>query len=49
LNKRCGGRQPLARGFFVASPGLATDEAIIDYTRAQDVGRRDGDFRVVDE
>jgi putative transposase len=49
LNKQCWGRHVWARGFFVASPGVVTDEAIIEYIRTQDVEKGDGDFRVEDE
>jgi hypothetical protein len=33
----------------VASSGVATDEAIIEYIRTQDVSKSDSDFRVDDE
>src|SRR6516165_1178566 len=46
LNTQCWGRHLWARGFFVASSGVITDEAIIEYIRAQDVTNTDGDFRV---
>jgi REP-associated tyrosine transposase len=46
LNKQCWGRHLWARGFFVASSGVVTDEAIIECIRAQDVTQEDGDFRV---
>jgi putative transposase len=49
LSKQCWGRHLWARGFFVASSGVVTDEAIIESIRTQDVGRSDGDFRVDDE
>ena len=43
LNKQCWGRHLWARGFFVASSGVVTDEAIIEYIRTQDVSRGDGE------
>ena len=46
LNKQCWGRHLWARGFFVASSGVVTDEAIIEYIRTQDVTKEDEDFRV---
>ena len=46
LNKPCWGRHLWARGFFVASSGVVTDEAIIEYIRTQDLGKSDGEFRV---
>ena len=46
LNKQCWGRHLWARGFFVATSGVVTDEAIIEYIRAQDLGKSDGEFRV---
>jgi putative transposase len=46
LNKQCWGRHLWARGFFVASSGVVTDEAIIEYIRTQDLGTSDGEFRV---
>ena len=49
LNKACWGRHLWARGFFVASSGVITDEAILEYIRTQDVTREDGDFKVDDE
>ena len=49
LNKQCWGRHLWARGFFVASSGVITDEAIIEYIRTQDVMNADGDFRVEGE
>ncbi len=49
LNKQCWGRHLWARGFFVASSGVITDEAIIKYIRTQDVTNADGDFRVEGE
>jgi putative transposase len=49
LNKQRWGRHLWARRFFVASSGVITDEAIIEYIRTQDVGEKDGDFRVDDE
>ena len=48
LNKACWGRHLWARGFFVASSGNVTDEAIMEYIRTQDVTKEDGDFRVDD-
>ena len=49
LNQACWGRHLWARGFFVASSGVITDEAILEYIRTQDVTKEDGDFRVDDE
>jgi putative transposase len=49
LNKECWGRHLWARGFFVASSGVITDEAILEYIRTQDVTKEDGDFKVDDE
>ena len=49
LNKECWGRHLWARGFFVASSGVVTDEAIIEYIRSQEISKQDGDFRVDDE
>jgi putative transposase len=49
LNEACRGRPPWARGFFVASSGVITDEAILEYIRTQDVTKEDGDFKVDDE
>ena len=37
LDKECWGRHLWARGFFVASSGVITDEAIIESIRTQDV------------
>jgi REP element-mobilizing transposase RayT len=48
-NKECWGRRLWARGFFVASFGVVTDEAIIQYIRSQEISKEDGDFRVDDE
>jgi putative transposase len=49
LNKECWGRHLGARGFFVASSGVVTDEAIIESIRSQDVTKEDEDFRVEEE
>ena len=49
LNKACWGRHLWARGFFVASSGVITDEAILESIRTQDVTKEDGDFQVDDE
>ena len=49
LNKQCWGLHLWARGFFVASSGVITDEAIIEYIRTQDVMNADEDFRVEGE
>ena len=49
LSKECWGRHLWARGFFVASSGVVTDEAILEYIRTQDATKEDGDFRVDDE
>src|SRR5262249_60457467 len=49
LNKECWGRPLWARGFFVASSGVVTDEAIIESIRSQEISQEDGDFRVDDE
>ena len=49
LNKQCWGRHQWARGFFVASSGVVTDEAIIEYIRTQAEGKSDGEFRAGDE
>ena len=49
LNKPCWGRHLRARGFFVASSGVVTDEAIAEYIRTQDVSKGDEDFRVEGE
>ena len=49
LNKACWGRHLWARGFFVASSGVITDEAILEYIRTQDATKEDGDFKVDDE
>jgi putative transposase len=49
LNKQCWGRHLWARGFFVASSGVITDEAIIEYIRTQEIMDADGDFRVEGE
>ena len=49
LNKACWGRHQWARGFFVASSGVITDEAILEYIRTQEVTKEDGDFQVDDE
>src|SRR5438270_2587436 len=46
LNKERWGRPLWARGFFVASSGVITDEAIIECIRTQEVTKEDGDFRV---
>ncbi|MDG3006409.1 transposase [Paludisphaera sp. Pla2] len=46
LNRQCWGRHLWARGFFVASSGVVTDEAIIEDIRSQDLDKGDGDFRV---
>ncbi len=43
------GRHLWARGFFVASSGVVTVEAIIEYIRTRDVSKEDGDFRVDEE
>jgi putative transposase len=44
LNTQGQGRHLRARGFFVASSGAVTDEAIIEYIRTQDITNEDGDF-----
>jgi hypothetical protein len=44
LNKQCQGRHLRARGFFVASSRVVTDEAIVEYIRTQDITKEDGDF-----
>ncbi len=49
LNKECWGRHFWARGFFVATSGVVTDEAIMESIRTQNVEKEDGDFRVDDE
>ena len=49
LNKECWGRHLWARGFFVASSGVVTDEAIIEYIRSQEISKEEGDFRVDEE
>jgi putative transposase len=49
LNKECWGRDFWARGFLVATSGVVTDEAIMEYIRTQTMEREDGDFRVDDE
>jgi putative transposase len=49
LNKECWGRHLWARGFFVASSGVVTDEAIMESIRTPDISQEDGDFRVDDE
>ena len=49
MNKACWGRHLWARGFFVASSGVITDEAIMEYIRTQDVTKEEGDFRVDEE
>jgi putative transposase len=49
LNTQCQRRHLRARGFFVESSGVVTDEAIIEYIRTQDITKEDGDFRVEDE
>ena len=51
LNKECWGRHFWARGVFVATAGVVTDEAIMEYIRTQDLAKEDedGDFRVDDE
>ena len=48
-NKECWGRHLWARGFFVASTGVVTDEAILESIRSQEISKEDGDFRVDDE
>ena len=48
LNKQCWGRHLWARGFFVASSGVVTDEAILEYIRTQELRSEDDDFRVSD-
>ena len=49
LNKECWGRHLWARGFFVASSGVVTDEAIIESIRSQEISKEEGDFRVDEE
>jgi putative transposase len=44
LDKACWGRHLWARGFFVASSGVITDEAIMEYIRTPDVEKEDGEF-----
>ena len=46
LTKRCWGRHPWARGFFVASAGNVTDEVIMESIRTQEQAKADDDFRV---
>ena len=49
LRREFWGRHLWARGFFVASSGVITDEAILEPIRTQDISKGDGDFRVEDE
>jgi putative transposase len=49
LNKECWGRHLWARGPFVASSGVVTDEAISEYIRTRAATKEDGDSRVDDE
>jgi REP element-mobilizing transposase RayT len=48
-NTECWSRHLGARGFFGASSGVVTEEAIRESIRTQDVSKEDGDFRVDDE
>jgi putative transposase len=46
LKQRYWGQHLWARGYFVASTGAVTDEAIMDYIANQDTGIADDDFRI---
>jgi putative transposase len=49
LNNERWSRHLWARGFFLASSGVVTDEAIFEHIRTPDVTKEDGDFRVEGE
>jgi putative transposase len=40
------GQHLWSRGYFVATAGTVTDEAIMDYIANQDTGIPDDDFRI---
>jgi len=40
------GRHLWARGYFVATTGTVTDEAVAQYIESQDVESEDGDFKI---
>ena len=48
LKKMCWGRHLWARGYFVASSGNVTDEAIKTYIESQDVASQDDNFKVTE-
>jgi putative transposase len=49
LNRAFWGHHLWARGYFVASSGNVTDEAIIKYIEQQGQEPQDGDFKIDDE
>jgi putative transposase len=48
LKQQFWGRHIWARGYFVASSGVVTDEVIAKYVEEQDVQSEDEDFRVTE-
>ena len=46
LQKEFWGRHLWARGYFVATSGNITDEAIIEYIENQDLEKNDEDFKI---
>lgn len=46
LQQQFWGRQFWARGYFVASSGNITDEAVMQYIENQDVNQVDNDFKI---
>ncbi|WP_205679106.1 transposase [Aquisphaera insulae] len=46
FKKQCWGRHLRARGVFVASSGVVTDEATMEYIRTHEASKHDEDFRI---
>ncbi len=48
IKRKFWGRHVWARGYFVASSGVVTDEVIAKYIEDQDVPSKDDDFHVTE-
>lgn len=48
ISKMYWGRHFWARGYFVVSSGTITDEMIMEYIENQNLGDKDGDFKISD-
>jgi putative transposase len=46
IRKACWGRHVWARGFFVASSGVVTDEVVREYIEKQEIPKPDDNFKV---